>query len=86
MKLTIKKVNYEEIELDDRQMRDVALAYFKKFFPHSGIQYHNKKLWVYEWEDTGHGSGLTNYIREATEKDKFINKVMDFIIDDKKAK
>ena len=85
MKVKIRKIEVEEVDLSDEQVRDIALEYFKRLFPYDGIQMHKLEDWVYKWEDTGHGSGLTDYIRVASEKDKFLSKVIGFIIDRKRA-
>lgn len=62
----------QPVELSDEQMRLVAIAQLRRMLGGDGIEEGR----VYIWEDTGHGSGLTTHLRDATMRDYVIAEVL----------
>ena len=61
----------ERVSISDTQAKDIAIETLYGLLGGDGIEDFGGTPWVYKW-DTQHGSGLTDYIREATEEDKAI--------------
>lgn len=69
------------VTLDETQIRDVAISQLSMMRKLDGITDHEGGRWIYEWHDTGHGSGLTKYIQVATELDEAIELVLGELLD-----
>lgn len=63
MKITITRK--EEIELDYYEQRDITVNFLKNIIKlYDGRYIKNDELW--EWFDTGHGSGLDRKVRNLS--------------------
>ena len=68
MKITVTTNHI--VELTNTQQRDIAIEYLESTFGKDNkVSTVNGKSQVVSWYDTGHGSGLTQVIREASETD-----------------
>jgi len=68
MKITV--TTNQVIELTNVQQRDIAIEYLTSIFGKDNkISTIDGKSQVVSWYDTGHGSGLTQIVREASETD-----------------
>ena len=66
----------EKVRLTDEQINEAAKHKLRCMLGGDGIEEHKGGRWVYTWFDTGHGSGLTEHHREATELDDALVKVL----------
>ena len=65
----------EKVSLTDDQVRDLTREKLRSMLGGDGIEDRCGVRWVFNWHDTGHGSGLTSYLRVATELDEALVKV-----------
>ena len=71
MKITTTKIVTKDYTLSDQDVKKAAIEYLRKIIPRGCTvsQYEGEQC-VTEWIDTGHGSGLTEKLRTASEIDK----------------
>lgn len=77
MRITV--TDTRTVELTNQQMNEITYQTLKNLLPGDGIENHKGELWLYSWEDTGHGSGITTHIRKATELDLAISNLLEAI-------
>lgn len=66
----------EKARLTDAQVTEAARYKLRRLLGGDGIKEVNGVRWVYSWDDTGHGSGITDYLREATQLDEALVTVL----------
>ena len=75
MKITIQKK--EHITLTADQITKAARHKLRTMLDGDYITERDGKRWLCRWHNTGHGSGDTEFIREATELDEALVMVME---------
>jgi len=69
MEILIQKVSHEKVLLTDEQVKHITMKKLYEMLGGDDIEECEGKRVVTSWEDTGHGSGLTRKVREATDLD-----------------
>jgi len=70
MEINILKKTTETIEIGDQEVNKIVKKKLREMFDFDGITEHEGEKWVFNWDYSGHGSGLGDHIRKATENDK----------------
>lgn len=81
MQLTIMKTQYERVHLTDTQITEVAKAKLERMlYPGEYLRKDGDK-WIVKQDDPHHYHGSVGevYVRDATELDKAIFKVLDHL-------
>lgn len=66
----------QKVRLTEAQITEAARYKLRHLLGGDGIKEDNGTRWVYSWYDTGHGSGITDYVREATGLDEALVAVL----------
>lgn len=66
-------------EMSATDISKAAIVRLNQMLESGYIQNYDGETWLVDWEDTGHGSGLTTKIRLATDDDKAVSRVLNIL-------